>query len=213
MSTVTRILSRPAVAESAQAISHSRIRELAEVAMTMDGVLKLYFGESNLPTPAFIKDAATKALADGHTYYTSNAGTPSLREALAAHYQRLHQVRAGPGDRVRRHRVGRAGPQPVHSLLPGPGRRSHRADPGVAQRLGDRRDVERRAGATGSTAERPPLYRGLRGSRERGRSAHAHAAVHLALESSGLGGHGGGAAEAARVRQTTRPVADRRRSV
>jgi aspartate aminotransferase len=100
MSTVTRIVSRPAVAESAQSIPHSRIRELAELAMTMDGVLKLYFGESNLPTPGFIKDAATKALADGHTYYTSNAGMPSLREALAAHYQRLHQVVIDPATEI-----------------------------------------------------------------------------------------------------------------
>ena len=100
MSTVTRILSRPAVAESAQAIPHSRIRELAELAMTMDGVLKLYFGESNLPTPAFIKESATKALAEGHTFYTSNAGMPSLRDGLAAHYERLHQVKIDPATEI-----------------------------------------------------------------------------------------------------------------
>jgi aspartate aminotransferase len=100
MSTVTRIVSRPAVADSAQAIPQSRIRELAEIAMKMDGVLKLYFGESNLPTPQFIKDAAVKALADGHTYYTSNAGIPTLREAIAAHYQRLHQVELDPASEI-----------------------------------------------------------------------------------------------------------------
>ncbi len=33
--------------------------------MKMDGVLKLYFGESNLPTPAYIKEAAATALQDG----------------------------------------------------------------------------------------------------------------------------------------------------
>ncbi len=60
--------------------------------MTMDGVLKLYFGESNLPTPQFIKDAAAEALREGHTFYTSNAGYASLRQAIAEKYGELHGV-------------------------------------------------------------------------------------------------------------------------
>src|SRR6202453_558583 len=80
------------VASSALAVPHSRIRELAEIAMGMDGVLKLYFGESNLPTPEFIKRAAQKAMADGFTFYTENAGLPSVRKALARYYQELHAV-------------------------------------------------------------------------------------------------------------------------
>ncbi|HTW63207.1 MAG TPA: pyridoxal phosphate-dependent aminotransferase [Bryobacteraceae bacterium] len=87
---------RPAVAASAQAVPHSRIRELGELAMSMDGVLRLYFGESNLPTPEFIKRAAQKAMADGFTFYTENAGLPSLRNALARHYQELHGVELDP---------------------------------------------------------------------------------------------------------------------
>ena len=71
------------LAASALRVPHSRIRELAEIAMGMDGVLKLYFGESNLPTPEYIKRAAQKAMADGFTFYTENAGLPSLRKALA----------------------------------------------------------------------------------------------------------------------------------
>jgi len=81
-----------ALASSALAVPHSRIRELAEIAMGMDGVLKLYFGESNLPTPEYIKRAAQNAMADGYTYYTENAGMPSTRKALARHYQELHGV-------------------------------------------------------------------------------------------------------------------------
>lgn len=64
--------------------------------MSMDGVLKLYFGESNLPTPEFIKRAAQKAMADGFTFYTENAGLPSLRKALARYYQELHGVELDP---------------------------------------------------------------------------------------------------------------------
>jgi aspartate aminotransferase len=64
--------------------------------MSMDGVLKLYFGESNLPTPDYIKRAAVRALESGYTFYTENAGLPSLRRALAAEYGRLHQVDLDP---------------------------------------------------------------------------------------------------------------------
>ena len=64
--------------------------------MSMDGVLKLYFGESNVPTPDFIKRAAQKAMADGYTFYTENAGLPSLRKALARYYSEQHGVELDP---------------------------------------------------------------------------------------------------------------------
>src|SRR5579864_5266351 len=88
------------VSSSALAVPHSRIRELADIAMGMDGVLKLYFGESNLPTPEFIKRAAQKAMADGFTYYTENAGLPSLRKALARYYQELQGVELDPATEI-----------------------------------------------------------------------------------------------------------------
>uniref|UniRef100_Q025U5 Aminotransferase n=1 Tax=Solibacter usitatus (strain Ellin6076) TaxID=234267 RepID=Q025U5_SOLUE len=90
----------PTLASSVEIVPRSRIRELAEIAMTMDGVLRLYFGESNLPTPEYIKQAAVRALADGFTFYTENAGLPSLRRALAANYERLHGVTLDPGSEI-----------------------------------------------------------------------------------------------------------------
>src|ERR1700730_9073794 len=88
------------VSSSALAVPHSRIRELAEVAMGMEGVFKLYFGESNIPTPEFIKRAAQKAMADGFTFYTENAGLPSLRKALVRYYQELQGVELDPGTEI-----------------------------------------------------------------------------------------------------------------
>jgi len=58
----------------------------------MDGVLRLYFGESNQPTPGYIKQAAVRALEAGYTFYTENGGLLSLREALADYYLRLQCV-------------------------------------------------------------------------------------------------------------------------
>jgi aspartate aminotransferase len=81
-------------------VPYTRIRELGELAMSMDGVLRLYFGESNLPTPKFIVDAAVRALREGHTFYSENAGLPALRRQIADQYRRLHQVDLDPAAEV-----------------------------------------------------------------------------------------------------------------
>ncbi len=88
------------VASSAERVRYSRVRELAEMAMQMEGVLKLYFGESSLPTPEYIRRAAQKAMADGFLFYTENAGLRTLRQALAEHYERLHGVQLDPGSEI-----------------------------------------------------------------------------------------------------------------
>ena len=93
-------MDRAALATSVAAVPASRIREIADIAFSMDGVLKLYFGESDQPTPDYIKQAATRALADGYTFYTENAGLPSLRKALAQKYQHLHGVDLDPGSEI-----------------------------------------------------------------------------------------------------------------
>ncbi len=68
--------------------------------MSMDGVLRLYFGESNLPTPDYIKHAAVRAMEDGFTFYTENAGLPTLRRAIAENYRQLHSVELDPAAEI-----------------------------------------------------------------------------------------------------------------
>ena len=53
-----------------------------------DGMIPLWAGEGDLPTPAFISDAASRALAAGETFYTWQKGIPELRHALADYYRR-----------------------------------------------------------------------------------------------------------------------------
>ena len=77
-------MSGPSLAPSLAGVQPSRIRELANVAFGMEGVLRLHFGESNLATPDYIVAAMNRAIADGYTFYTENAGLPSLRAAIAA---------------------------------------------------------------------------------------------------------------------------------
>jgi aspartate/methionine/tyrosine aminotransferase len=90
----------PSIASSVEMVPRSRIRELAEIAMSMDGVLRLYFGESNLPTPEYIKQAAVQAMNNGFTFYTENAGLPSTRRAIADHYRAMHGVELDPASEI-----------------------------------------------------------------------------------------------------------------
>ncbi len=55
------------------------------------GLIPLWAGEGNLPTPRFICDAAAKGLEDGETFYTWQRGIPELRDALARYHARLYE--------------------------------------------------------------------------------------------------------------------------
>ncbi len=54
-------LARPGV----QALRVSQIREVANSALGRSDVLAFWFGESDQPTPAFIRDTAAQALGEG----------------------------------------------------------------------------------------------------------------------------------------------------
>ena len=67
-----------------QLIRSSGIRKLFDLARTMSGVISLGIGEPDFDTPPHIRDAAKRALDEGYTRYTPNAGFLDLREALSA---------------------------------------------------------------------------------------------------------------------------------
>ena len=68
-------------------VNHGRLRK---------GLIPLWAGEGDLPTPAFIGDAASRSLAAGETFYTWQRGIPELRAALAHYHARFYQ---GPSRR------------------------------------------------------------------------------------------------------------------
>ncbi len=81
----------PAVArEAIRDLSGSLIREVANTGMGRSDVLPFWFGESDQPTPAFIRDAAVQSLQSGETFYSQNLGRPYLREAISAYLGDLH---------------------------------------------------------------------------------------------------------------------------
>ena len=59
------------------------------------GLIPLWVGEGDLPTPAFISEAAKASLDRGETFYTAQRGIPDLREAIAAYMTRVYG--AAPG--------------------------------------------------------------------------------------------------------------------
>ncbi len=52
------------------------------------GLIPLWAGEGDLPTPEFIARAAKKSLDAGETFYTWQGGMPELRESLARYHRR-----------------------------------------------------------------------------------------------------------------------------
>lgn len=55
---------------------------------TKPGLIPLWAGEGDKPTPAFIQNAAIEALKAGETFYTWQRGIPELRQALARYHKR-----------------------------------------------------------------------------------------------------------------------------
>jgi len=75
---------------SLDSLPASRIREVANAAMGRDDVLKFWFGEGDLATPGFIREAAKAALDEGETFYNHNLGITELRQSIAGYANRLH---------------------------------------------------------------------------------------------------------------------------
>ena len=59
-------------------------------------IVHLEVGEPDFDTPACIKDAACKALADGFTHYTHSLGMLELREAICEYYHDTYGVTVDP---------------------------------------------------------------------------------------------------------------------
>ena len=62
------------------------------------GLIPLWVGEGDLPTPPFIIEAAKASLDRGETFYTHQAGIPELREAIASYMTRVYGSAPGGGD-------------------------------------------------------------------------------------------------------------------
>lgn len=87
MKSETFLAARAAV----RSLAASRIREIYNQGVGMPGLLAFWAGESDEPTPGFIRRAAQASLEAGEVFYSQNLGVPELREALAQYVSRLHK--------------------------------------------------------------------------------------------------------------------------
>jgi aspartate/methionine/tyrosine aminotransferase len=86
-------------ARRATAFGTSIFTEISALAVE-HGAVNLGQGFPDFPAPAFIKDAAVRAIRDDRNQYAPAAGLPRLREALADRWRRLHGASADAATEV-----------------------------------------------------------------------------------------------------------------
>lgn len=78
----------------------SGIRKFFDLAAGQQDIISLGIGEPDFATPKIVRDACIYALEQGRTSYTSNAGMPELREAIAEYVYNSWHVRYEPASEV-----------------------------------------------------------------------------------------------------------------
>jgi len=73
-------------------MSRSGIREIMDLAWSMEYVNHLEVGEPDFPTPSWVADAAISAIRAGETRYSPNAGIKKLRERLVDKVQTVNNI-------------------------------------------------------------------------------------------------------------------------
>jgi aspartate/methionine/tyrosine aminotransferase len=85
-----------ALRPEAAAAPDSGIVEIASYGRARPDTIPLWVGEGDTPTPEFIRDAATRSLAAGETFYTWQRGIPEMREAISRYMTRSYGQPLGP---------------------------------------------------------------------------------------------------------------------
>jgi aspartate aminotransferase len=80
------------IRQSIETLEDSPIVEVFREGFHLPDLIAMWAGEPDVPTPAFICEAASKALHEGRTFYTPNRGVAPLREALIRYHRRLYGV-------------------------------------------------------------------------------------------------------------------------
>lgn len=89
-------MSKKYLAQNVANLKPSGIREFFDIVATMDDVISLGIGEPDFITPEPILQAGIRALEEGETHYTSNAGIFELREAIASYLADTYDVTYDP---------------------------------------------------------------------------------------------------------------------
>ena len=88
-------LLRPEIEE----LQPSGIAKIALPRFTDPEVIPLWIGEGDMVTPKFIRDAAKRAIDEGHTFYAHTRGRAELRGALKSYLDGIYHMDVNP-DRI-----------------------------------------------------------------------------------------------------------------
>ena len=88
------------LSDMATRVPGSGIRRIHNLARQKPGVISFTLGEPDFDTPPHILEAGTRALRDGWTRYTPNAGTSEFREAVATKVQDRNSMVADPESEI-----------------------------------------------------------------------------------------------------------------
>lgn len=89
-------MQRTQFSERVTRLKPSGIRKFFDIAATMENVISLGIGEPDFDSPPSVIEAGIRALREGQTHYTSNAGILELRQKLTAHLEMLYGVQYDP---------------------------------------------------------------------------------------------------------------------
>ena len=88
------------LSETAQSITPSLTRKLFNLAQKYDNVIDFTLGDPDIHPHQNIKDAGCKAILEGHTRYSPNAGLLELREVISTRYKEQYNMEYSPSDEV-----------------------------------------------------------------------------------------------------------------
>ncbi len=71
-------------------LPESGIVEVFNYGRNRQGLIPLWVGEGDMPTPSYISETAAKSFAAGETFYTYQRGIPELRRAIANYMARAY---------------------------------------------------------------------------------------------------------------------------
>ena len=80
------------IARHVAELPKSGIRKFFDIVAKSKDVVSLGVGEPDFDTPWHISRAAVTCLEDGGTHYTSNLGTPQLRQAIGRYFKRRYEM-------------------------------------------------------------------------------------------------------------------------
>jgi len=84
----------------ANQIKTSFTRQLFNMAKEYNHVIDFTLGDPDVPTPQAIKDAACRAIQEGKTRYSQNAGLLELRQTIHDYYLRKEGLEYNPLDEI-----------------------------------------------------------------------------------------------------------------